>query len=78
MLCVGKLTLNRNPDNYFTETEQVAFNVTNIVQDIGFTDDPLLQGRALFPLSGHDSLRKYLHAQLHRIADQPSGLSAFQ
>ena len=42
---VGKMTLNRNPDNYFAETEQVAFNTTNIVPGIDFTDDPLLQGR---------------------------------
>jgi len=42
---VGRLTLNRNPDNYFAETEQVAFSTTNIVPGIDFTDDPLLQGR---------------------------------
>jgi len=42
---IGKLTLNRNPDNYFAETEQVAFHVGNIVPGIDFTDDPLMQGR---------------------------------
>jgi catalase len=42
---VGKLTLNRNPDNFFAETEQVAFHVGNIVPGIDFTNDPLLQGR---------------------------------
>jgi catalase len=42
---VGKLTLNRNPDNFFAETEQVAYSTTNIVPGIDFTDDPLLQGR---------------------------------
>ena len=42
---VGKMTLNRNPDNYFAETEQVAYSTTNIVPGIDFTDDPLLQGR---------------------------------
>ncbi len=42
---VGKMTLDRNPDNYFAETEQVAFMVTNIVPGIDFSDDPLLQGR---------------------------------
>ena len=42
---VGKMTLNRNPDNYFAETEQVAFMVTNIVPGIDFSNDPLLQGR---------------------------------
>ena len=42
---IGKMTLNRNPDNFFAETEQVAFHVGNIVQGIDFTNDPLLQGR---------------------------------
>ncbi|MBO9593971.1 MAG: catalase [Niabella sp.] len=42
---IGKLTLNRNPDNFFAETEQVAFHVGNVVPGIDFTDDPLLQGR---------------------------------
>jgi catalase len=42
---VGKLTLNRNPDNFFAETEQVAMHVGNIVPGIDFTNDPLLQGR---------------------------------
>jgi catalase len=42
---VGKMTLNRNPDNFFAETEQVAFHVGNIVPGIDFTNDPLLQGR---------------------------------
>jgi len=42
---IGKLTLNRNPDNFFAETEQVAFHVGHIVPGIDFTNDPLLQGR---------------------------------
>ena len=42
---VGKLTLNRNPDNFFAETEQVAFHVGHIVPGIDFTNDPLMQGR---------------------------------
>ena len=42
---IGKLTLNRNPDNFFAETEQVAFHPGHIVAGIDFTDDPLLQGR---------------------------------
>lgn len=42
---VGRLTLNRNPDNFFAETEQVAFHVGNVVPGIDFTNDPLLQGR---------------------------------
>ena len=54
---VGKLTLNRNPDNYFAETEQVAFMASNVVQGIDFSDDPLLQGR----------LFSYLDTQLSRL-----------
>lgn len=42
---VGKLTLNRNPDNFFAETEQAAFHPGHIVPGIDFTNDPLLQGR---------------------------------
>jgi catalase len=42
---IGKLTLNRNPDNFFAETEQVAFHPGHLVPGIDFTNDPLLQGR---------------------------------
>ena len=42
---VGKLVLNRNVDNFFAETEQVAFLPSNIVPGIEFSNDPLLQGR---------------------------------
>jgi catalase len=42
---IGKMTLNRNPDNFFAETEQVAFLPGNVVPGIDFTNDPLLQGR---------------------------------
>lgn len=42
---VGKLVLNRNPDNFFAETEQVAFLPSNVVPGIDFSNDPLLQGR---------------------------------
>ncbi|KND57557.1 Catalase [Candidatus Burkholderia verschuerenii] len=42
---IGKLTLNRNPDNFFAETEQVAFCPRHIVPGLDFTNDPLLQGR---------------------------------
>ena len=42
---VGKMTLNRNPDNFFAETEQVAFHLGHIVPGIDFSNDPLLQGR---------------------------------
>ena len=47
VLTVGRLVLNRNPDNYFAETEQVAFNPGHLVPGIDFTNDPLLQGRLL-------------------------------
>jgi len=42
---VGRLTLNRNVDNFFAETEQVAFLPSNIIPGIDFSNDPLLQGR---------------------------------
>ena len=42
---VGKMVLNRNPDNFFAETEQVAFLPGNVVPGIDFSNDPLLQGR---------------------------------
>ncbi len=54
---VGKMTLNRNPDNFFAETEQVAFMTTNIVPGIDFSDDPLLQGRNF----------SYLDTQISRL-----------
>ncbi|MFD0893748.1 catalase [Luteolibacter ambystomatis] len=54
---LGKMVLNRNPDNHFAETEQVAFCPANVVPGIGFSDDPLLQGR----------LFSYLDTQLSRL-----------
>ncbi len=54
---IGKLTLNRNPDNFFAETEQVAFHPGHIVPGIDFTNDPLLQGR----------LFSYTDTQLKRL-----------
>jgi catalase len=54
---VGRLVLNRNPDNFFAETEQVAFCVANLVPGIDFTNDPLLQGR----------IHSYLDTQLSRL-----------
>jgi catalase len=53
---IGRLTLNRNPDNFFAETEQVAFHVGNIVPGIDFTNDPLMQGR-LFSYSDTQLIR---------------------
>ena len=54
---VGKFTLNRNPDNFFAETEQVAFHPGHLVPGIDFTNDPLLQGR----------LFSYTDTQLSRL-----------
>ncbi|MDZ3837949.1 MAG: catalase [Rhodospirillales bacterium] len=54
---VGRLVLNRNVDNFFAETEQVAFCTGNIVPGIDFTNDPLLQGRNF----------SYLDTQLKRL-----------
>src|SRR3546814_9553078 len=42
---VGRMTLNRNVDNFFAETEQAAFLPSNIIPGIDFSNDPLLQGR---------------------------------
>ncbi|MFC3529494.1 catalase [Paracoccus mangrovi] len=42
---IGRMVLDRNPDNFFAETEQAAFLPSNVVPGIDFTDDPLLQGR---------------------------------
>lgn len=42
---IGKMTLNRNVDNVFAETEQVAFHPGHVVPGIDFSNDPLLQGR---------------------------------
>lgn len=42
---IGKMTLNKNPENFFAETEQVAFLPGHIIPGIDFTNDPLLQGR---------------------------------
>jgi len=53
---IGRLTLNRNPDNFFAETEQVAFHPGHIVPGIDFSNDPLLQGR-LFSYTDTQLLR---------------------
>ncbi|MGG3887698.1 catalase [Metabacillus fastidiosus] len=54
---VGKMTLNRNVDNFFAETEQVAFHPGHVVPGIDFSNDPLLQGR----------LFSYTDTQLSRL-----------
>jgi catalase len=57
VLKIGKMTLNRNVDNFFAETEQVAFHPGHLVPGIDFTNDPLLQGR----------LFSYTDTQLSRL-----------
>ena len=42
---IGRMVLDRNPDNFFAETEQVAFCPANVVPGVDFSNDPLLQGR---------------------------------
>jgi catalase len=54
---VGKIVLDRNPDNFFAETEQVAFCPSHLVPGLDFSEDPLLQGR----------LFSYLDTQLSRL-----------
>jgi catalase len=54
---VGRMVLNRNPENFFAETEQIAFHTANVVPGIDFTNDPLLQGRNF----------SYLDTQLIRL-----------
>jgi catalase len=54
---VGRMVLDRNPDNFFAETEQIAFGVQNVVPGIDFTNDPLLAGR----------IHSYFDTQLSRL-----------
>jgi len=54
---IGRMVLNRYPDNFFAETEQVAFCPSHVVPGIDFSNDPLLQGR----------LHSYLDTQLSRL-----------
>jgi len=57
LIPVGKMVLNRNPDNFFAETEQVAFCTAHIIPGIDFSNDPLLQGR----------IHSYVDTQLTRL-----------
>jgi catalase len=54
---VGRLVLNRNPDNFFAETEQVAFCTAHVIPGIDFSNDPLLHGR----------IHSYVDTQLTRL-----------
>ena len=57
LIPVGKMTLNRNPDNFFAETEQVAFCTAHVVPGIDFSNDPLLAGR----------IHSYVDTQISRL-----------
>ena len=54
---VGRMILNRNPDNFFAETEQVAFCTAHIVRGLDFSNDPLLAGR----------IHSYVDTQISRL-----------
>ena len=54
---IGRMVLNRNPDNFFAETEQVAFCTAHVVPGIDFSNDPLLAGR----------IHSYVDTQLSRL-----------
>jgi catalase len=54
---VGRMVLNRNPDNFFAETEQVAFCTAHIIPGIDFSNDPLLHGR----------IHSYIDTQITRL-----------
>lgn len=54
---VGRMVLNRNPDNFFAETEQVAFCTAHVIPGIDFSNDPLLQGR----------IHSYIDTQITRL-----------
>jgi catalase len=54
---IGRLVLNRNPDNFFAETEQVAFCTAHIVPGLDFSNDPLLAGR----------IHSYVDTQISRL-----------
>jgi catalase len=57
LIPVGRMVLNRNPDNFFTETEQVAFCTAHIIPGIDFSNDPLLAGR----------IHSYVDTQISRL-----------
>ncbi|MBH1957652.1 MAG: catalase [Burkholderiales bacterium] len=57
VLPVGRMVLNRNPDNFFAETEQVAFCTAHVVPGIDFSNDPLLAGR----------IHSYVDTQISRL-----------
>ena len=75
---VGRLVLNRNPDNYFAEVEQAAFSPGNFVPGIGPSPDKMLQGR-LF--SYHDTHQHRLGPNYHLLpvnAPKACGMNSYQ
>lgn len=68
---VGKLVLNRNPENYFAEVEQAAFSPGNVVPGIAISPDKMLQGRVF---SYHDTHIHRLGPNYHLIpVNSPKG-----
>jgi len=68
LIPVGKMVLNRNPENYFAEVEQSAFNPATIVPGIDFSNDKILQGR-VFPYADTQRYRlgtNYLQIPINR------------
>lgn len=68
LIDVGYFELNRNPENYFAEVEQAAFNPANVVEGIGFSPDKMLQGR----------LFSYGDAQRYRLGVNHSSIPVNQ
>jgi catalase len=64
LMAVGKLVLNRNPENYFAEVEQAAFNPANYVPGIGPSPDKMLQGRLFAYGDAHRYRLGINHTQL--------------
>ena len=73
---VGRMVLNRNPDNFFAETEQVAFCTAHVVPGIDFTNDPLLQGRIFSYLD--TQISRLGGPNFHETPDQRAGRAGAQ
>ena len=73
---VGRMVLDRNPDNFFAETEQVAFGTMNMIPGIDTSNDPLLQGR--HPLLLRHPAEPPRRAELPRDPDQLVGRAGAQ
>ncbi|MFP3360229.1 catalase, partial [Planococcus sp. SIMBA_143] len=76
---VGKMVLNKNPENYFTEVEQASFGTGVLVDGLDFSDDKMLQGRT-FSYSdtqryrvGANYLQLPINAAKKRVATNQEG-----